>query len=87
MPQFRKKPVVIEAIQWNGYWTQEAQDFAGDSLKPTEPREGIGVVAYYIKTLEGNSYWLHKGDWIIKGVNGEFYPCKPEVFEKTYDPV
>ncbi len=84
--KYRKRPVVIEAIQWNGYWTEEAQSFAGEWLKPTEPREGIGVVAYYIKTLEGDM-WLSKGDFIIKGVAGEFYPCKPDIFEKTYEVV
>lgn len=84
--KFRKKPVVIEAIQWPGYASQEVQAFVGKYLKSV-PREGIGAAASVIETLEGTSYWLTKGDWIIKGVHGEFYPCKPDIFEKTYEPV
>jgi len=78
MPKFRKKPVVIEAIQWNNnmYEIIEFGDgsdnfgFSGDNCT--------------INTLEGNMV-ASPLDWIIKGVNGEFYPCKPDIFEKTYE--
>lgn len=88
MKKFRKKPVEIEAIQYKGFMTEEIKDFVGDSLisQPSLGEEG-GSVGYFIKTLEGTSYMLDKNDWIIKGVKGEFYPCKPDVFEKSYDPV
>jgi hypothetical protein len=81
-----KKPVTIEAVKWNGENSEEIIAFCGDSaftavesvMGQTETEE------LYIKTLEGN---LHAsvGDYIIRGVNGELYPCKPDIFEKTYD--
>lgn len=86
MAKFRKKAVEIEAIQYKGWMTDEVEQFVGDSLI-SESRWGDegGPVGYFIKTLEGTSYMLSKGDWIIKGVHGEFYPCKPDIFEKTYE--
>ncbi|WP_339182868.1 hypothetical protein [Paenibacillus sp. FSL R5-0701] len=77
MPKFRKRPVVIEAIQWTG----ENLDEVADMDLNYEIRDGMIL----IPTLEGTMVADH-GDWIIKGVNGEFYPCKPDIFEKTYDP-
>ena len=86
--KFRKKPVEIEAMQLH---LIEQQD-VGAWLQ----REGVGYlhavneddlwVGFSIPTLEGNmlASW---GDWIIKGVQGEFYPCKPDIFEATYEPV
>ena len=79
--KFRKKPVVIEAIQWAGDTTaQDIDEFMGGELQIDENGD------YYIDTLEGKMH-LTWGDWIIKGVNGEFYPCKPDIFEKTYEEV
>lgn len=88
MAFYRKKPVIIEAIQYKGWMTDEVEQFVGDSLI-SESRWGDegGPVGYFIRTLEGTSYMLSKGDYIIKGVNGEFYPCKPDIFEKTYEEV
>ena len=82
MAKFRKKPVEIEAIQ---YLREEnicaVQDFVGENIKYcAETNE------YYIDTLEGKLHCTYR-DWIIKGVNGEFYPCKPDIFEKTYEKV
>ncbi|MBE6058231.1 hypothetical protein [Clostridium sp.] len=80
--KYRKKPVVIEAKQWNEDNTAEILNWLGDI--------GIGymknsVVTYIdIKTLEGYITASPK-DYIIKGVNGEFYPCKPDIFKKTYE--
>jgi len=77
MPMFRKKPVVIEAIQFNGNFDEIEKFVGGDA----EFRGSELIVA----TLEGP---LHASplDWIIKGVKGEFYPCKPDIFTATYEP-
>jgi len=98
MPKFRKKPVVIEAVQWNGRDDETGigavLNFIGDLDKlPHDPNDphvhnGIGFTppdgALYIPTLEG-THRANPGDWIIKGVKGEFYPCKPDIFAATYD--
>jgi hypothetical protein len=76
MARYRKKPVVIEALCFDGNF-QEIEEFCGGDA---EFRDGELVVA----TLEG-ALRASPGDWIIKGVKGEFYPCKPEVFEATYE--
>ena len=75
--KFRKKPVIIEAEQWS----------------PDNPVEGVIYPALgqpmdkgWIYTLEGG-YIVNSGDWIITGVVGEKYPCKPDIFEKTYERV
>jgi hypothetical protein len=90
MPQYRKKPVVIDAVQWLGVgvagpcpkWLAEALDNT-----PDEPggvmRMGNEV---HIGTLEGVMV-AKPDDWIIKGIKGELYPCKPDIFEATYEPV
>lgn len=84
--KFRKKPVEIEAIQFTYTNINAVLKFAGEFIV-SEERDGIGVVGYFIKTLEGNSYIISNKDYIIKGVKGEFYPCKPDIFEQTYDKV
>jgi len=78
MPFFKKKPVVIEAIQFTGNFDEIEKFVGGDA----ELRDGKLVVA----TLEGPLN-ASLDDWIIKGVKGEFYPCKPDIFEATYDRV
>ena len=88
MKKYRKKPVVIEAVQWNGFNVSEIIEFVGESLQCT-CETGINTlptVDMFINTLEGVHH-CSIGDFIIKGVNGEFYPCKPDIFEKTYDEV
>lgn len=82
MGLYRKKPVVIEAMQWTGENTQEVLGFGLMNVYYTETY-GVGCIC--IRTLEG-VMTASKGDWIICGVNGEFYPCKPDIFEKTYEP-
>lgn len=79
--KFRKKPVVIEAIQWIGDNFIEIDNFITIPHE-TYPSQGI----LKILTLEGMMEAI-EGDWIIKGVNGEFYPCKPDIFEKTYEAI
>jgi hypothetical protein len=83
MPQFRKKPVVIEALQWTGENKWEVQKFLGGTDSPMGWVKGAYVD---IGTLEGLMV-ASIGDWIIRGVKGEFYPCKPDIFAATYDPV
>lgn len=85
MPKFRKKPVVIEAHQWP-LLTSQVEEFmtwaAEVGFMPHEFLDGCIT----IQTLEGVMR-ADPGDWIIRGVSGEFYPCKPDIFEKTYEPV
>lgn len=78
--KFRKKPVVVDAILWTGENWQDISDFVGDKLF----RDTKNIVI--IKTLEG-SMRADIGDWVIKGIKGEFYPCKPDIFETTYERV
>ena len=88
MAKFRKKPVEIEAYQ-----------FSEDDARPEPPSWYVaaidnGVIRYFpgeppamvVQTLEGNMA-VTLGDWIIRGVAGELYPCKPHIFAATYDPV
>lgn len=77
--KFRKKPVVIEAIQFTGKNDAECLMFCPSAVDPPEHEANL-----IIPTLEGNMY-CRIGDWIIQGVNGEFYPCKDEIFRKTYE--
>lgn len=76
--KYRKKPVVIKAIQFNGHNHDEILSFMG-SLKAENDR-------VFIQTLEGEMT-ANLYDWIIKGVKGEFYPCKPDIFKATYEAV
>jgi hypothetical protein len=82
--KFRKKPVVIEAVQLlEGQLTPEGVNFS----VPLNPGEGdFREGKYWIHTLEGD-HIANIGDWIITGVKGERYPCKPDIFEATYDAV
>lgn len=74
--RWRKKPVVIEAVQWFKHGDHPAVRSHGP-----RPSEAHG----YIDTLEGG-HIVSPGDWIITGVKGEHYPCKPDIFEATYEP-
>jgi hypothetical protein len=86
MKKYRKKPVVIDALQWNGRNLDEVTAFVGDKLGPIERRLGYKLK---IRTLESGEGWheVEINDFIIKGVKGEFYPCKPDIFEATYEAV
>ncbi len=89
MPKFRKKPVVIEARQFDGSIEGANEvlawigSYGADAKRAhlTQPDQGI-----VIPTLEGDHLAM-PGDWIIKGVACEFYPCKPEIFAATYETV
>lgn len=84
--KFRKKPVVIEAWQWMGETLSDAHKFVEENSLPLTPCLGRheGMTGFIIPTLEG-SHVATKSDWIIKGVAGEFYPCKNDIFLKTYE--
>ena len=83
MSKFRKKPVVIEAVQWTGGNTQEVLDFCSSAVVQYQPFGGE-LSALKIPTLEGD-HTASAGDWIIRGIKGEFYPCKPDIFAATYE--
>lgn len=90
--KYRKKPVTIEAIQYNGLNLEEIEKFTNDNCiieiydagykaNAVPPVAKVGI-----PTLEGVMQ-ANVGDYIIKGVKGEFYPCKPDIFEQTYEVV
>lgn len=92
--KFVKKPVVIDAVQWTGKNHREMYNFLEGTNDVVEQPVGknfeinhsLVMGGLIIKTLEGQ-HIASIGDWIIKGVKGEFYPCKPDIFAATYDSV
>jgi hypothetical protein len=91
MGQYRKKPVVIEAVQVPAFPVArsvpvELDDLAMRCGGAVLTNTSTGEFCIDIPTLEGTMRAL-AGDWIIRGVNGEFYPCKPDIFAKTYEAV
>ena len=80
MKKYRKKPVVIEAVQFGLLNQEEIEEFVGGDLG--RDGDGNNVIA----TLEG-AMKVSINDWIIKGVQDEFYPCKPDIFAETYEVV
>ena len=87
--KYRKKPVVIEAYQFKGS-SSEASAIRDWMETGNPPMQGgmntCDIRDLKIETLEG-AMTANPGDWIIKGVQGEFYPCKPDIFEATYEAV
>ncbi|MCU9815844.1 hypothetical protein [Paraclostridium sp. AKS73] len=94
MAKYKKKPVVINAFKWTGDQYQEEDPiWIIDAIKKgtvwfeNNPGEdGLTVLTMVIKTLEGN-HIASRGDYIIQDVKGEIYPCKPDIFEMTYEKV
>lgn len=88
--KYSTKPCVIEAIKWDGINLSEVKEFVGSSLQyeilDTAWEVGMGKPHVFMKihTLEGDME-VSEGDFVIKGLNGEFYPCKPDIFEKKYE--
>lgn len=82
--QFRKRPVVIEAWRFEGFGNRNFHSMPSWCAAVAQDRPATGSL--FIKTLEGTMEAL-PGDWIIKGVKGEVYPCKPDIFIATYEPV
>jgi hypothetical protein len=85
MARYRKRPVEIDAVRWTGENMGEIAAMFSSDLKAISPlgRSGEQLV---IRTLEG-AMTAQRGDWIIRGVKGEAYPCKPDIFEATYEEV
>ncbi len=90
--KYTKKPITVEAWQFTeevalNYWNnRELPPFGCSSIEGEFNGNKISYAYFYIETLEGTMK-ANLGDWIIKGINGEFYPCKPDIFEKTYEKV
>lgn len=82
MKRYVKKAIVIEAVQYHKERIGDILDFVPQECISYNPEDN----EYYIKTLEGNMK-ISENDYVIKGVSGEFYPCKPDIFEKTYEAV
>lgn len=82
--RYRKKPVVIDAILW-----MENPGEVYEFIRGRNPNQSFSILpadgTIRIQTLEGEMI-ANSGDWIICGVKGEFYPCKPDIFEQTYEP-
>ena len=88
--KFRKKPVVIDAFKWtDGEDQKEDPEWIVDAIKKRDVYfscEGTSFCEMRITTLEGVMS-ASMGDYIIRGIKGEIYPCKPDIFEATYEPV
>jgi hypothetical protein len=91
---FQKKPVIVEAIQFTGHNHREVGRFMGCDCGYRKPvaedcpydHSKAGPKCIFIRTLEGD-HRADPGDWVIKGIKGELYPCKPDIFEATYEEV
>lgn len=79
--KYIKKPVIIDAVQWTGDNFDEIEKLC--AFRVTEPRLDK---TFKLFTLEGNMYVM-LNDWVIKGIKGECYPCKPDIFDLTYEKV
>lgn len=80
---YKKKPVIVEAIQWTGENEQQIFKWMSSHNKHDYCMANGHMI---IKTLEGD-HIANIGDFIIRGVHGEYYPCKPDIFQKTYEHV
>jgi len=83
--KYRKKPVIVEAVKWDG--KEETYSEIRGVLAFDYPRRiamGAGDNCLYISTLEGTMK-ANIGDFVIKGIKGEIYPCKPDIFQQTYE--
>jgi len=86
MKKYRKKPIVVEAEQWDGEVNKIVKRYHGDITKECDVCYKSLFTHGRVKTLEGEHIVCH-GDWIIKGIKGEYYPCKPDIFKLTYEEV
>lgn len=89
MPRFRKRPVEVEAVQWTGDNEAELVAFAGDLFRAVDPEDrgdDPDQTAAVMDTLHNTWVRVYDGQWIVKGVKGEFYPCAGDVFAETYEP-
>ena len=84
MSKYRKKPVVIEAMQFTDEMKDRVFNFV--TCNKSAKHDDTGNPILNIQTLQGDMT-AHIGDWVIRGVKGEFYPCKPEIFALTYEEI
>jgi hypothetical protein len=84
--KYRKRPVVISAVEWNGFNSADLIELANGAQLPGETVDPFSIIdgVLFIATLEGTMR-AERGDWIIRGVKDELYPCKPEIFAATYE--
>lgn len=93
MPKFQKKPVVIEAVQWypnvkHVGVQEDSSKLLTDFYSPAPGSAMRDLPAYYVTTIHEQRSYLVPGDWILpEPKEGRFYPCKPDIFAATYDPV
>lgn len=88
--KFRKKPIVIEAMQFTYPPSDDFIKWFGHSARITKARHPNAKAELEVSTLEDGAdgrakHVATEGDWIIRGVQGELYPCKPDIFEATYE--
>lgn len=88
----RKKPIVVEAVQWTGNNADAMQAFAGENFEVVDPidrhlLDDPNATASILDRLHSTWVLVFANDWIIKGVKGEFYPCNNDVFQETYEVV
>ena len=88
--RWRKRPVVVEAIQWTGANEAEVREFTGSgyfaAVPPIDRAEDPDMTAEVYDKLHGTWVHVYDSQWIIRGVKGEFYPCAADVFAATYEP-
>ena len=90
MARYRKKPIAAEAVQYTGDNVPEMETFAREHFGPVAPEDrgdDPEITAEIFDVLHSTWIGVKTGDWIVKGVKGEFYPCAPEVFRETYERV
>ena len=93
--RYRKRPVIVEAIQltWTNWsavcefvpkpWFVRGCYLDENGHETQNSNDRLGLI---LRTLESQEYIASEGDWVIRGIKGEFYPCKPDIFEATYEP-
>lgn len=86
MPKYRKKPIIIDAVFFTGKNLPELFMFFPELEMKPDPEQIYpdGLTGYLIETLEGTMK-LRPADYLVKGIKGEFYPCKPDIFEAIYE--
>lgn len=85
--KFRKKPVVIDAIRWTGDNYDEINNWTDSRFQMITLPDQPEMTARIYDVLHETWVLLRDGDWVIRGVRGEYYPCANDVFESTYEPV
>lgn len=90
--QYRKKPVVIEALRWTGENDDDIESFTGIQWSRVDPldledEDEKDDKAQVYDDQHGTWVMMKEGDWVIRGIKGEFYPCTDEIFQATYEPV